>query len=489
MQFSMIQHILGALLIVFSLTLFPPIGVSLWYNDGALNAFIIAFLVMLGAGILCWYPTRKVKKELRLHDGFVITAVFWTVLGFVGALPFYFIEQTTLHLSFAQSVFESVSGVTTTGATVISGLDGLPRSILYYRQQLQWLGGLGVIVLAVAVLPMLGIGGMQLYRAETPGPMRDDKLTPRLEHTAKALLYIYMVLTIACAAAYWLAGMTPFDAIGHSFSTVATGGFSTHDASLGYFDSVTIEIIAMFFIILGSLNFTVHFVAWRKFDLQHYWHDIQGRVFIYIVLTLIAITTVVLLWKETYDTVGETLRYSSFVVISIISSTGYGLGEADFSSWPLFLPVLILGSGFIGGCVGSTAGGFRVIRLILLYKQATREIMRLIHPNAVISVKIGQKRVQDNVAEAVWGFTFLYMSLYLVLSMLFMATGDDIDIVTAFSGVAATLNMTGPGLGKVAATYGSINDAGLWILSLAMLLARLEIFTLLVLLSPAFWKR
>lgn len=483
MQLPVIQRILGLLLISFSMTLVPPMGVSLWYQDNGLGALIVAFFVMCGVGIAFWFPARQAKKELHLHDGFMITAVFWTVLSVVGALPF--LLTPNVELSLAQAVFEAVSGFTTTGATVIDHLDSLPRSILYYRQQLQWLGGLGIIVLAVAVLPMLGIGGMQLYRAETPGPMRDEKLTPRLTHTAKALLYIYIALTVACALAYWVAGMSLFDAIGHSYSTVATGGFSTHDASLGYYNSLTIEIIAMIFIILGSLNFTVHFVAWHKLDIRHYWDDIQGRVFIYIVLVLIAITVVVLMWQGTYTDFGTALRYASFEVISIISSTGYA--TADFSNWPLFLPVLILGSGFIGGCVGSTAGGFRVIRFILLYKQAIREIIRLIHPSAVIAVKISNKKVPDNVAQAVWGFTFLYMISYVFLSFLFIATG--VDYLTAFSGVAATFNMTGPGLGEVAVTYGSINSAGLWILSFAMLLARLEIFTLLVLLTPAFWRR
>ncbi|HEW98713.1 MAG: potassium transporter [Candidatus Parabeggiatoa sp. nov. 3] len=481
MQLFVTQRILGLLLISFSLTLLPPLGVSLWYEDEGLMPLMQAFLVMFGVGVVFWFPVRKVKKELHLHDGFVITAVFWTVLSIVGALPFLFISDLTP----AQAIFEAVSGFTTTGATVITGLDDWPKSILYYRQQLQWLGGLGIIVLAVAVLPMLGIGGMQLYRAETPGPMRDEKLTPRLENTAKTLLYIYIVLTIACALAYWMAGMSLFDAIGHSYSTVATGGFSTHDASLGYYNSALIEVIAMVFIILGSLNFTVHFVVMRKMDMRHYWYDIQGRVFIYIVLVLIAITVIVLMWKGVYTEFWAALRYGSFAVISIISSTGYA--TADFSSWPLFLPVLILGSGFIGGCVGSTAGGFRVIRVILLYKQALREIMRLIHPNAVIAVKIGNQKISDSVAQAVWGFIFLYMASYILLSLLFLATG--VDEVTAFSGIAATLNMTGPGLGQVAVTYEHISDAGLWILSFAMLLARLEIFTLLVLLTPAFWKR
>lgn len=482
MRIAIVQRILGLLLISFSLTLVPPMLVSLWYQDNVLHAFLIAFLTMFGIGLILWFPTRHAKKqELHLHDGFLITALFWTVLSVVGALPFLFIP----HLSLAESVFEAVSGFTTTGATVMTGLDNLPKSFLYYRQQLQWFGGLGIIVMAVAVLPMLGIGGMQLYRAETPGPMRDEKLTPRLEHTAKALLYIYLTLTVSCALAYWLAGMTPFDAIAHSYTTVATGGFSTHDASFAYFDSALIDGIAIVFMLLGSLNFTVHFVAWRKMDMRYYWRDIQGRVFIYIVLCLIGICMAVLLGKAVYPDFWTALRYVSFQVVSIISSTGY-LTE-DFNNWPSFLPVIILGSGFIGGCVGSTTGGIRVLRVILLYKQAVREIMRLIHPNAVITVKIGNKKVSDNVTQAVWGFAFLYMASYTLLSILFMATG--VDIVTAFAGVAATLNMTGPSLGRIATTFSCISDAGLWILSFAMLLGRLEIFTLLVLLTPAFWRR
>ncbi|MCK5877177.1 MAG: potassium transporter, partial [Candidatus Marithrix sp.] len=293
MHHSVTQRILGLLIISFSITLLPPILVSIWYQDNGLIAFIIAFLTMFIIGILFWFPARKAKKELHLHDGFLITAMFWTVLSLVGALPF--LLSPNLELTFAQAVFESVSGFTTTGATVIKKIEGLPQSILYYRQQLQWLGGLGIIVLAVAVLPMLGIGGMQLYRAETPGPMRDEKFTPRLENTAKTLLYIYIVLTIACALAYWLAGMSLFDAIGHSYSTVATGGFSTYDTSLGHFNSPTIEGIAMLFIILGSLNFTIHFVAWHKLDFGCYWRDTQARVFIYIILFLITITVIILM--------------------------------------------------------------------------------------------------------------------------------------------------------------------------------------------------
>ncbi|WP_353570462.1 TrkH family potassium uptake protein [Candidatus Albibeggiatoa sp. nov. BB20] len=481
MHFTIIQKILGFLLIAFSLTLAPPMLVSVIYQDKALGALLVAFFVMFGLGMMFWFPARHSKQELYLRDGFIITAVFWSVLGVVGALPFLFLDNITI----AKAVFESVSGFTTTGATVLSGLDEMPKSLLYYRQQLQWLGGLGIIVLAVAILPMLGIGGMQLYRAEAPGPMRDEKLTPRLAHTAKALLFIYSSLTISCALAYWAAGMTLFDAICHSYTTVATGGFSTHDASLGFYDNIWIEVIAIFFMMMGSLNFSIHFIAWRKHDLMTYRHDFQGMVFIGIVAGLIAISIAVLMWTGEYSNFFTALRYASFQVVSIISSTGYLTDE--FHQWPLFLPILILGSGFIGGCVGSTTGGIRVVRMILLYKQAAREIMRLIHPNAIITVKIGQRKVSDSVAQAVWGFSFLYMASFILLSLMFMATGA--DMVTAFAGVASTLNMTGPSLGTVALTFESVeSSAGLWILSFAMLLGRLEVFTLLVLLTPAFWR-
>jgi trk system potassium uptake protein len=482
MHLSAIQKILGLLLIAFSLTLIPPMLVSLIYADASLDAFVTAFIIMSGIGVLLWLPKRKAKNELYLRDGFIITAAFWAVLGIIGSLPFLFLVD---EITIAEAVFESMSGFTTTGATVLSGLDNMPPSILYYRQQLQWLGGLGIIVLAVAVLPMLGIGGMQLYRAEAPGPMRDEKLTPRLANTAKALLSIYLGLTVVCAFAYWWAGMTVFDAICHSYSTVATGGFSTHDDSLGYYNNVWIEVIAMFFMLMGSLNFAIHYIAWRKLDILTYWRDIQGMVFFAIVAGLILVTVLTLMQTGTYSDFLTALRYASFQVISIISSTGF-LTDPDFQNWPLFLPVLILASGFIGGCVGSTTGGMRVIRVILLYKQAAREINRLIHPNAVITVKIGKNKVSDNVAQAVWGFAFLYMTSFVLLSLMMMATG--LDHVSAFSGVAATLNMTGPALGKVALSFSEVNSVGLWILSFAMLLGRLEVFTLLVLLSPAFWR-
>jgi len=481
MQWRVIQRIFGMFLMLFSISLLPPMGVSLWYHDGELRHFLLSFGVVLLLGLALWWPVHRHRGELRNRDGFIVVAMFWTVLGMLSGLPFMFGP----HLSFTDSVFEAVSGFTTTGATVITGLDLLPRSVLYFRQQLQWLGGMGMVVLAVAILPMLGVGGMQLYRAETPGPIKDDKLTPRITHTARALWYIYLGLTVACALAFWLAGMSPFDAIGHAFSTLSTGGFSTHDASLGYFHSTTIDTIAIVFMLLGGMNFAVHFVAWRGRSLLSYWRDAEVRAFLVIVLVFTALVVAVLRLSGEYTSITAAIHYGLFEVVSIITTTGFGV--TDFSHWPLFLPMLLMVISFVGGCAGSTAGGMKVIRVVLLFRQGMREVLRLIHPRAVIPVKFGGRAMPDTVIESVWGFFSLYMLSAVVLTMCVMATG--LDAVSSFSAVATCLNDTGPGLGAVATNFTAVSAVGKWLLVFAMLLGRLEIFTLFVLLNPAFWRR
>jgi len=378
-----------------------------------------------------------------------------------------------------------MSGLTTTGATVITGLDDLPRSILFYRQQLQWLGGMGIIVLAVAIMPMLGVGGMQLYRAETPGPMKDTKLTPRITETAKALWYIYLGLTVACATAYWLAGMSGFDAITHSFSTVSIGGFSTHDQSMGYFGSSTIELVAVFFMLLAGMNFALHFVAWRSFSLRPYLQDSEVRAYLGVLAIVIVITVYYLYLSDTFASLGDAVHNGLFQVVSIGTTTGFT--TAEYFIWPGFLPVLLLFISFIGGCAGSTGGGMKVIRFVLLIKQGRRELMRLIHPNAQLPVKVGKKVMSDRVVSAVWGFFAAYTGCFLVVMLFLMATG--LDQVTAFSAVAACINNLGPGLGEVGANYQELSDAAKWALSFTMLLGRLEIFTLLVLFTRSFWQR
>ncbi len=483
MNIFAVQRILGLLLMLFSVCMLPPAMVGWGYGTGSVEPFIVAFGLLLMAGGLIWLPVRNRRQELRVRDGFLVVVLFWTVLGLSGSLPFMLSDDP--HISLTDAVFESISALTTTGATVIVGLDELPHSILIYRQQLQWLGGMGIIVLAVAVLPMLGIGGMQLYRAETPGPMKDSKLTPRITETAKALWYIYLGLTIACGLAYWIAGMTPFDAVGHSFSTVAIGGFSTHDASMGYFDSTAIEMIAVVFMLIAGVNFALHFVAWRSKDPRIYWRDEEFRFYLKI-LTAVSLTVIVALYyTDTYIFWEGAFFNGLFQAISIGTTTGFT--TAEFYVWPGFLEILLLFSSFVGGCAGSTGGGIKVIRILLLVKQGMREIERLIHPNAQIPIRIGEKVIGSRVFDAVWGFFALYVASFTFMYLALALTG--IDLMTSFSAVAACINNLGPGLARVGPHFADLNDAAKWILCFAMLLGRLEIFTLLVLLSPSFWRK
>ena len=482
MRLQVILNILGILLALFSTSLLPPLALSLIYSDNTTTAFLVAYLVTLATGLACYLPTRRQGRDLRLRDGFLIVVLFWTVLASFGALPLLLSNNPAMSLT--DAFFESMSGLTTTGATVLVGIDDLPISIRYYRQQLQWLGGMGIVVLAVAVMPMLGIGGMQLYRAETPGPIKNSKLTPRITETAKALWYIYLGLTVACAIGYWLAGMTVFDAIGHSFSTVAIGGFSTHDASIGFFHSPLIAAIASLFMIAAGMNFALHFLALRQRNFLVYLQDTEVRVFLGFLLLVTVLTCGVLWSTNTFSDATTTLWHGVFQVISIGTTTGFT--TSGFHWWPSLLPVLLIMMSGIGGCAGSTAGGVKVIRMILLYKQGRREINQLIHPSAFFPIKLGGKPVPDNVINAIWGFFALYIFSYLVLSLAMTATGA--DPLTAFSAVTACLNNLGPGLGAVAKNYAAIDPAGKWILSGAMLMGRLELFTLLVLLTPAFWR-
>lgn len=483
MHISVVSRILGVLLMLFSLLAYlPSMLVSLIYSDEELSSFFSALLITFGIGLSLWILTWRSKQEMRTRDGFLVVTLFWTVLSTFGALPFIF--SLDVEMSTTDAVFESFSGLTTTGATVLTGLDFMPESILFYRQQLQWLGGMGIVALAVAVLPMLGIGGMQLYRAESPGPVKNDNLVPRLAETAKALWYIYMGLTVACAMAYWAAGMTLFDAICHSFATVAIGGFSTHDSSMAFFDSNTINMIAVLFMFLAGVNFALHFTAWRHRSISQYLKDPETIFYTVILVALALFTMLVLYTTETYG-LEDAFIHGLFQSVSVATTTGFT--TADFSSWPYALPYLLIYASIVGACAGSTGGGMKVIRILLIFKQGLREIKRLIHPNAIITVKLGRKMVPDRVIEAVWGFFAVYVLVYLVLLIVLLAMG--MDVVTAFSAVGACLNNLGPGLEGVALNYADISDPAKWVLCLAMLLGRLEIFTLLVLFMPMFWRR
>lgn len=482
MQYRSIIRILGLLIAIFSISMVPPAFVAYWYKDGAGVPFILSFMLCIFIGFVIWYPNRQHKAELKVRDGFLIVVLFWIVLGAVGAIPFMLASNP--HLSLASAMFEAFSGLTTTGATVLTGIEHLPKAILYYRQQLQWLGGMGIIVLAVAILPMLGVGGMQLYRAETPGPVKDSKMTPRIADTAKHLWYIYLALTLSCALAFAIAGMSWFDAICHAFSTIAIGGFSTYDASMGYFQSPLINAICMFFLLLSAVNFSLHFAAVRGKSIFTYFRDPEFRAFGIIQLALIAICFAVLLHTNVYPSTAEALNHAAFQAVSI--STTAGFSTDGFASWPLFLPILLIFSSFIGGCAGSTGGGLKVVRVLLLFLQGTRELNRLIHPRAVYAIKLGRRAVADRIVEAVWGFFAAYALVFVVIMLLLLFTG--LDNITAFTATAACLNNLGPGLGEVAANFGSIPDTSKWLLIVAMVFGRLEVFTLLVLFTPAFWK-
>ena len=481
MHLSVILRITGILVSCFSVTLIFPVIVALIYEEPTVETFATAFAITMATGLILTLASRE-KRELRSGDGFLVTVLFYIGLGLAGALPIWL--ETSVTVSFTDAVFESLSALTTTGATVFTGLDAMPKSILFYRQFLQWLGGMGIIVLAVAILPMLRIGGMQLYRAETPGPVKDNKLRPRITETAKALWYLYLGLTIACALSYYVAGMNAFDALCHSFSTVAIGGFSTHDASIGHFQSATIEAVAIFFMIFSGINFALHFVALNRRNPLMYLKDPEVRAYGFVLTVVAAVVVWVLISHPGAS--DSPVREGIFHAVSIATTTGYT--TTNFGAWPSVAPIILMFAAFAGGCAGSTAGGIKIVRVVLIYKQGAREINRLIHPNGVFRIKLGDQRVPDRVIEAVWGFFSMYVIVFLC-SVAFMMLISEIDFITAFSAVGASLNNLGPGLGEVAENYGGLPDPDKWLLMIVMLLGRLEIFTLLVLITPAFWRR
>lgn len=482
MQYRAIIRILGILIMVFSVTMVPPVFVAYWYKDGASMPFVWSFVLCLLSGFFIWYPNRHARVTMKIRDSFLIVVLFWVVLGTAGAMPLILTDVPDMDITSA--MFEAFSGLTTTGATVLTGLEYYPKDILYYRQQLQWLGGMGIIVLAVAILPLLGVGGMQLFRAETPGPVKDSKMTPRIADTAKHLWYIYLTLTLACTTGYWLAGMSLFDALCHAFSTVSNGGFSTYDDNIGYFNNPYINMVCVLFMLLSAISFPLHFAVIRSKSLKTYFYDPEFKTFLFLQLFLILVCVLVLLNTGVYNSVAETVDHAVFQAVAMATTAGFSTDS--FSAWPLFLPMLLLFFSFIGGCAGSTGGGMKVVRILLLFLQGFRELHRLIHPRAVYVIKLGRKPLPDRVIEAVWGFFSAYTLVFVVIMLLLMLTG--LDNITAFAATAACLNNLGPGLGEVAANFGSIPDASKWLLILAMLFGRLEIFTLLVLFTPMFWK-
>lgn len=482
-RFLPVFRALGMVIAMFGLTMLIPLAYSWITSDGAQAAFDDAVLLTFVAGFTLWYFNRQHKRDLNVRDGFLMVVLVWSILPAFAAIPL----MVQLDASFTDAYFETVSGLTTTGATVFSGLDTMPGSINLWRHLLVWLGGMGLIVLAVAVLPLLGIGGRQMFKAETPGPMKDSKMTPRIAQTAKGLWSLYAMITLACILGFRWAGMSWFDAFCHSFSTMGLGGFSTHDASFGYFDSPAIEAVAILFMVLAGMNFATHYVALVGRNFNAYLRDTEAFWFVAVLGGSTLVLAIYLWAHQVFPSMGESLRYTAFNLVSIATTTGYA--STDFNLWPFFAPLWMLFLSSFATCAGSTGGGIKMIRAILLYKQVYRELLRAMHPNVVYPVKLGGEAVPQNILFAVLSFGFIYMVSLVALTLLLSFTG--LDIITAFSAVVAMINNTGPGLNQVgpATTFAVLDDFQTWVCSFTMLLGRLEIFTLLVVLTPAFWKK
>lgn len=484
MRHAQVLNALAVILGIFALTMFVPLAIAAFYGDGAERAYDEAILVTLGSALALWLATRRRRRTLTVRDGFLLVALTWVVLPLYAAMPLYFhIEE----LSFTDAYFEAASGLTATGATVLSGIDHLPLSINFWRMQLHWVGGMGIIVLAVAILPLLGIGGRQLFKAEVPGPMKETALTPRIAETAKGLWGVYVLLTILCGLLLHHFGMEPWDAVMHAFSIMGLGGFSSKEASLGHYQSLPIELVAMGFALLSAINFATHFLALRGRSLRPYLADAEIPYYFGALGASILGLTAYLLFFDVYPDFGMALRQAAFHSISL--ATSLGLSTTDYTMWPVFAQLWILFLGSFVACSGSTGGGIKMMRAVILYKQLFRELLRAMHPAVVRPVRLGGRAVPDAVLHAVLGFSFIYMVSIVCMTLLLSASG--LPIVTAFSAVVACLNNTGPGLDAVgpAASFAILTDFQTWVCTFAMILGRLEIFTLLVVLMPAFWQK
>lgn len=482
-RFGPVWRALGMIIMLFSLTILSPLILSYAVNDGAQAVYDEVFALSMLCGLFLWVRYHNVKRELNVRDGFLIVVLVWTILPAFAALPF----MLQLGISHTDAYFEAMSGLTTTGSSVLSGLDTLPMSINLWRHQLVWVGGMGLIVLAIAILPLLGIGGRQMFKAETPGPMKDSKMTPRIAETSKGLWGVYVVVSIACIASYRLAGMTWFDAFCHGFSTMGLGGFSTHDASFGYFDSPAIEAVAIVFMMIAGMNFGTLFLALHARSVKPYMQDPEVRWFLGVCLVSVFVVGIYI-WKAgIYPELDTAMRHAAFNVISIATTTGYA--SVDYALWPIFAPLWMLFLCSFATSAGSTGGGIKMMRAILLYKQVYREVMRAMHPNAVVNVRVGGQAASQSVLFAVLAFGFIYMVSIVSLTLVLVFTG--LDVISAFTAIVASINNTGPGLGVVgpSTTYAVLEDFQTWVCIFAMLLGRLEIFTLLVVLTPAFWRR
>jgi trk system potassium uptake protein TrkH len=472
------------MVVLFALLMLVPMAFAVFEHDDAERPFLVATGLTLAAGLAMSLATRRFRRELQPRDGFVLVGLTWLTLPFFGAMPLW---MALPEMSGTDAYFEAMSAFTATGATVMTGLDKLPTSLNVWRCFMMFVGGLGIIVLAVAILPLLGVGGAQLYKAESAGPMKDQKLTPRIADTARAIWVTYAVLAIACFFAYRIAGMSWIDAFMHMCTTVSLGGFSPYDASFGQFNSPHIEAVAIVFMMLSGINLVLYFVVWRQRSLGVLWRNPEVRAFYGAILGTIALIAGYLTFHGAYPSFLESLRHTAFHVVSIATTTGYA--SYDYAQWPLFAPLMMILLGCFATCAGSTGGGIKMVRLLLLLKQSRREFVRIVHPNVVNPVVLGGQAVSDRVMQAVIAFMMTYGATLVGLTMVLLFSG--LDVVTAFTAVIACVNNIGPGLGEVgpAVNYGNLSDFQTWVCTFAMLLGRLELLSLLVLLTPQFWRR
>ncbi len=479
-----VAHVLGLMMAFFGLLYLFPIAWSLGVRDGAVIDFVAAGVINAVVGLAVAFATRRYRRELKARDGFLLVTLSWVLMSASAAIP---LMIALPDLSFTDAYFEAMSGLTTTGSTVLNHLDELPQSINLWRHVLHWIGGIGIIVLAVAVLPLLGVGGMQLYKAETPGPVKDEKLTPRITETAKALWFTYAAITVVGIIALRVAGMSWFDAICHAFSAIALGGFSTHDKSVGWFDSHTIEVVLIAIMVIAAFNFSRHFLALRSLSFAPYKTDSEGKAVLIVLGSSVALVAMLLWIDGTYPGFGEGLRHSVFNVVSIATTTGFV--TEDYEKWPSFLPVWLLFLSSITCSTGSTGGGIKMFRTLLLVRQARRELKLLVHPSAMIPIRIGGHPIPDRVVYSVLAFIFLYFGTALILTFALLATG--LDFVSSFSAAVGSINNLGPGMGAVgpSTNFSGLTDVQTWICTIAMLVGRLEIFSLVVLFTATFWRK
>ncbi|WP_398307233.1 TrkH family potassium uptake protein [Zoogloea sp.] len=479
-----VANVLGRLLSIFSLAYLMPIAAAIFYNDGTAADFVAAMVISLGSGLMLYGVTRSHYRELKPRDGFLLVSTVWALMAAIATIPLLLVYDT---MSFTDAFFETMSGLTTTGSTIMTDLDHAPPAINLWRHELNWLGGMGIIVLAVAVLPLLGVGGMQLYKAETPGPMKDSKLTARIADTAKALWLVYFLITVACILLLNQAGLSWLDAICHAFAALGLGGFSTRDASVGAFDNPMVEFVLIVFMVIAAMNFATHFVAMRERDLRTYWRDVEARGVVGLIVAS-CFGVALYVWLEgTYEDYPTALRHVSFNLVSM--ATDCGFASQDFDKWPVFAPLWMLFLSCITASSGSTGGGIKMIRTLILAKQANRELTRLIHPAVVNPVKVGGSAIPNNVVIAVLGFIFLYFMSVVMLTFVMILSG--LDFMTSLGAVVASINNAGPGLNKVgpATNYAVLTDFQTWVCTFTMLLGRLEVLSLAVVFTPQFWRK